>query len=139
MKFHQRQLEKAESFNRAHEQLRNEFKPDGKVGYYPPSRYGLRPTSTDTFRNIQSPKTASAYITEEARLRPKNLNPISLAEEDKARKARAYQSKLDNIRNYRSRAEQLASIAEETNEASQLKRLVNKIATQDSYERVRHK
>lgn len=128
LRFLQRQLENLDAFNKAHEQLRNELKPNIEGTFMPSYRSSLRPKSSKIFMNARFPEESGRFITEDAHLLLKNRSrsPISLAEEDKARKAKAYESKLENIRRLHSQAMNLVNKAEEFGQSPHSKRHLNK-------------
>lgn len=97
--------------------------------------YGQRPEGHVTRDIFQSPSTHS--IDEKSRFQRKNLSPISYTREDRERKQRQIDGRMSVIKEYRGRESSTIAELERAAEEHANRRLWQKAAAVESYEKVR--
>jgi len=130
--FYQRHLEVSGKASEDLERARQAYLPDGKTPSVPATRYGLRPSGANT-RDVVQP---SPLLDVSSSLKPKNLEPISLTQEDKERKSRLVEAKLAAIKEYRGKEADSIAHLEEALAEHRNRKLWQKAQVKEDYEKV---
>ena len=126
--FYQRHLIASGKASEELSKARQAYMPDGQSPQLPATRYGQR--------HSESRDVILAAPDENSRLKPKNLEPISLTQEDKDKRHRLVEAKLAAIKEYRGReADGIAQLEQALNDHRN-RRLWQKAQVKEDYEKV---
>ena len=101
-KFLQTYQSRTSNLDQAHNQIKEQFKPqDTSLNLKPSTRFGAKPPHQNTFLNVVPPQSSGMFLSDSDRLNAKRSQPINIANEDKAKKAQLSQAKINYLQQTR--------------------------------------
>ncbi|CAG9324461.1 unnamed protein product [Blepharisma stoltei] len=129
------QMNQTDFFNKAHETLRNQFRPDDKlIQLVSNTRYGANPPHKDTFYQHLPPVDAGMYASDEERFSAKKFHPINMGLEDKQKLAKSKEIRLQYIKNARNEINSRLSTIQEISDRKENNKIVRRSNIKEEYE-----
>ncbi|CAG9333669.1 unnamed protein product [Blepharisma stoltei] len=129
------QMSQTDFFNKAHENLRNQFRPDDKlIQLVSNTRYGSNPPHKDTFAQHLPPVDAGMYASDEERFSAKKFQPLNMGLEDKQKLAQSKDIRLQYIKNVRNDIDSRLSNIQEIADKKENNKIVKRSNMKEEYE-----
>lgn len=131
------QQSQTEFFSKAHETLRNQFRPDDKlIQLVSNTRYGANPSHKNTFALHLPPANAGMYASDSERFAAKKFTPINLGIDDKRKIAESKDVRIQYLRQVREGVQNRLSSIEEIADKKESNKIVKRSTIKAEYELV---